>query len=297
MPDKSTLENISLSHTIHTIIPNHFPAAFPLHWHKHVEILTIPHDTDSPAWSKVRLQDSVHTLTPGTILFIWPGELHEILENPQQKMIGIQFSPIIFQDLPEFASYLQAFRRIHFLSVTEHTELTENMISFFSQMVYLKITAGKFQGVETLICLYECFMEFANHLSYLLPKEQLLSFQKDAQGEKIYQICDFITKNCQQPLTLNFVAKQAGFNPYYFSRIFKKVSGYNFVEYLAIQRIKRAQMLLANVSLSMTEIAYQSGFKSISTFNRTFLQQKGCSPSQYRKYYLNEFEHHDLINR
>lgn len=290
MPDKNTLENISLSHTINTIIPEYLPTSFPLHWHRHIEVLVIPQDVDHSAWASIRLQDTTYTLSPGTILFVWPGELHEILENPQKKMIGIQFSPIIFQDLPEFAPYLQAFRNIHFLSIAEHTKLVQNMIAFFSRMVFLKTTAEKFQGVETLICLYECFMEFANQLPHLLPKEQLFSSQKNAQGEKIYQICDYITKNCHQPLTLNEVAKQAGFNPYYFSRIFKKISGYNFIEYLAIQRVKRAQILLANRSLSMTEIAYQSGFKSISTFNRTFLQQKGCSPSQYRKYYLSEFE-------
>ncbi len=289
MPDTKTLENITFTRTINTIIPANFPTKFSLHWHKYIEILALPEDSAPSDSVTITIQNTTYILHPGDILFVWPGELHEIIDNPSQKMIGVQFSPTVFQELPDFAPYLQLFRNIHYISVENNTELAQNINGFLSHMISLQSTPGNFRGVETLICLYECFMDLGNHLTTLLPEQQLSSSQKNAQWEKIHHICNYITENCDQDLTLDSVAGKAGFNPYYFSRLFRKITGYTFVEYLSMQRVKRAQMLLANIGLSMTEIAYQSGFKSISTFNRAFLTQKGCSPSQYRKYYLSDF--------
>ena len=91
----------------------------------------------------------------------------------------------------------------------------------------------------------------------------------------------------EQELTLESVADYIGFSSCYFSRIFKQATGYHFVEYLTLQRVKRAQALLSDTSLNITDISYQSGFKSISTFNRVFKQYRSCSPREYRQYYLN----------
>ena len=101
---------------------------------------------------------------------------------------------------------------------------------------------------------------------------------------KIQKSCVYINKNCNQDLSLNDVASMAGFSPNYFSRMFKETTGYNFVEYLMIERVRKAQRYLGDDSIPITEVAYLSGFKSISTFNRVFHQIKNCSPSQFRKY-------------
>lgn len=53
-------------------------------------------------------------------------------------------------------------------------------------------------------------------------------------------------------------------------------------EFLNERRITKAEELLYTTVLSVTDIAMQSGFSSISAFNRTFKTMKGCSPSEYR---------------
>ena len=106
--------------------------------------------------------------------------------------------------------------------------------------------------------------------------------------EKIQGACSYIQENCDQDLSLDEVSRLCGFSSYYFSRCFKRVTTVNFVEYLATQRIKRVQLLLIDTDLSITEVAYQAGFKSLSTFNRVFRQFNGCSPSEYKKYYHEE---------
>lgn len=288
MTNKNIFENYSFSETINTIVTENFPQNFPLHWHKYIEIIALPDDCDEDTSATFLIHQKEYVLKPGDIIFIWSGELHEVLDNKEQKIIGIQFPNSVFHELPEFTPYLQHFRNINFISAKENTELAQNLVNYLKHIVSLKYKSGNFRGVETIICLYEFFMELGNHITSLVPSRELFP-RRNAQWEKMNQICRYITENCEHPLTLDSVAAEAGFNPYYFCRVFKKVTGSNFVEYLTTQRVKRAQTLLADARLSMTDVAYQSGFRSISTFNRSFHNIKGCSPSQYRKYYLNDF--------
>ncbi|MCI6995217.1 MAG: AraC family transcriptional regulator [Eubacterium sp.] len=55
-----------------------------------------------------------------------------------------------------------------------------------------------------------------------------------------------------------------------------------FYEYLNQKRVAKAEELLITTDQSVTEIAMNSGFSSISSFNRTFKSLKGCSPTVYR---------------
>ena len=85
-----------------------------------------------------------------------------------------------------------------------------------------------------------------------------------------------------EEITLESIADIAGFSKFHFSRLFKQCSGQNFYDYLCFKRIKTAEMLLLKPTLPITEIALQSGFSSLSTFNRTFKRLKNCTPTEYR---------------
>ena len=74
----------------------------------------------------------------------------------------------------------------------------------------------------------------------------------------------------------------AGISRDYFSRIFKNVTGMNYNKWLNMIRLEKATELLANQEMTLTEIAMQSGFQSISSFNRVFREEKGMSPDEYR---------------
>ena len=59
----------------------------------------------------------------------------------------------------------------------------------------------------------------------------------------------------------------------------------SFYDYLNKERIQVAEKLLLNPELSITEVAFRSGFSSISTFNRVFKNSKNCSPTEFRSLY------------
>lgn len=286
MTKNEHFEKLDIKTSLNPIMPAIYPRSFPLHWHQYTEIIALPGDAQLTAPPVIQINQVKYTMEPGDILFAWAGELHEIISNKDQQLIALQFPVTIISDLPEFTPYLNTFRVIHRISAAELPELSQNMISQMQHMLELKNSQHLFSGVEVLMCLYELFMYFG---SYMEEHRNLNA--SDMPGcshqllDKMNQACDYITENCEQPLTLESLANRFGFSIYYFSRIFKAATSYNFTEYLTLQRVKRAQSNLAQSDINITEIAFQSGFKSISSFNRAFRQYKGCSPSEYRKYH------------
>ena len=104
--------------------------------------------------------------------------------------------------------------------------------------------------------------------------------------EKFIQICNYINEHCTEDLTLDEIAAIAGFSKYHFSRLFKQFSNVTFYKYLNQKRISYAEILLADSSNSITEVALRSGFSSLSAFIRMFKLIKQCTPTEFRNMYL-----------
>lgn len=82
--------------------------------------------------------------------------------------------------------------------------------------------------------------------------------------------------------TLPEIARRTGMHPAYFSEKFSQRTGVPFTRYLATLRVDRARELLKYTALPVSEIAFASGFRSLSQFNRTFKARTGTSPTQAR---------------
>jgi len=79
------------------------------------------------------------------------------------------------------------------------------------------------------------------------------------------------------------VSRAVNTSTFYFCKLFKKATGLNFTEYLSQLRIEKAKNLLLNPNLRVSEIAYETGFQSLTHFNRVFKRIAGQSPTTYRK--------------
>ena len=103
--------------------------------------------------------------------------------------------------------------------------------------------------------------------------------------EKFMAVCSYIDEHCTENLTLDDVAEFSGFSKYHFTRLFRQFTGFTFYRYLNQKRIAKAERILADPSLSVTDVAMASGFSSMSAFIRMFKIMKGCTPSEFRKMY------------
>lgn len=73
---------------------------------------------------------------------------------------------------------------------------------------------------------------------------------------------------------------------YHLSREFKKRTEKTIVQYINKTRIMHAQRKIMETKKSLTEISHETGFSSLTHFNRIFKAETNLTPSEYRKIYL-----------
>ena len=282
----NSYESLPFTMDINIIFRENYPISYDMHWHKPIEMMYYPKNAKSGHNPIFKINQETYEMHPGDILFVWSGELHETIDNTEGQIIGLQFSPTLFTEMPDFASYIHLFRAHHLFDAETNPDLTQTLSEHIDAILQIWVDEKPFTNTRMVITLYEMFMELGlylrDHFAYEFGQKGL---EANKTFAKITEACRYIQENCDQMLTLQSVSDYVGFSTYYFSRVFKSLTSTSFLEYLTMQRIKKAQSLLADSSLSITDIAYQSGYTSISTFNRVFRKSRGCSPTEYRKYY------------
>jgi len=121
---------------------------------------------------------------------------------------------------------------------------------------------------------------FAQHISML--SNQIVVRQENAEPPVIAKAKGFIREHQGEDLSLGQVAKAVNTSTFYFCKMFKKITGVNFTDYVSRVRIEKAKGLLLNPNLRISEIAYEVGFQSLTHFNRVFKKILGQSPTEFR---------------
>ena len=283
MNDYAKIEQLHFEMEVNAIDSDFYPENYPLHWHQFAECIAV---TKPGATAVLGVNQKSITMQEGDVLLIWPGELHEVIDNSSKGIIALQFPMSHINGKRELASLHKLYRDNLLISSKPSDAPDNNLLTDIGKIIEIsKDNSDDFKNIRMTIHLYELFIKIATHM-----KNTPTTFSEDANenshiAEKIDLACSYIKNQCTQPLTLNEVASYVGFSPYYFSRNFKQITTHSFVEYLILQRINTFQVLLADKSLSITDAAYQAGFKSISTLNRVFAKYCGCSPKEFRKYF------------
>ena len=104
-----------------------------------------------------------------------------------------------------------------------------------------------------------------------------------AQVSKVEQMAMYVASKYTDPIKISAISKAVGLHPDYATALFKKTFGITLSEYLVEHRISHAQRMLVMSDEKITEIAFESGFNSISRFNAAFKKRCGTTPRRYRK--------------
>ena len=122
---------------------------------------------------------------------------------------------------------------------------------------------------------------FAEQLSGL--GNQMLVQKQNGEPPVVSRAKEFISQHYSEDISSGRVAKELHLSRFYFCKLFKSGTGLTFTAYLARTRIERVKELLRNPNVRVSEIAFQTGFQSLTHFNRLFLKLTGESPTEYRK--------------
>jgi len=115
-----------------------------------------------------------------------------------------------------------------------------------------------------------------------MKSNQLVMQAANREKPAIASAKQFIREHYTEQLSLHKVSSNVNMSPFYFSKQFRKASGFSFTEFISRTRIEKAKDFMLNPNLRISEIGFETGFQSLTHFNRVFRKITGQSPTEYR---------------
>ncbi len=228
---------------------------FPVHLHHSFEIIV-----SMEGEMEVMVDEMPYMLHKGEAVLIFPNQLHALKSIHNRHMLCI-FSPELVQ------AYSSKIRRLR----PEKNHFTPDPY-LISAVDRLDDCSGIFEKKGVLYSLCAAFDKTATYISRTDPDKDLL-----------HSIFSFVEENFQGECSLEELAKRTGYSYSYVSRCFKRITGISFQNYVNRYRIRNACYLLVNSTDTILQCALDSGYTSLRSFNRNFVQLLGIPPKEYRE--------------
>lgn len=251
---------------------------YPMHWHTDIEIIMALENIYTLVINEIE-----YVLTPGDIIMIPSGEIHELFAPQTGKRLIILFDNSILNNVNGFDSIYNKFYPCTIIRKDDEFPYHKELVSLLEQITHDYINQTPLYEASIYSKVIYFFVVIGRN--YISQDNNNISNKKQKQHQyidKFLNICKYINEHCTEEVTVDELANLAGFSKYHFSRLFQEFSGISYYDYLTKRRIMFAETLLTDPNLSMVEIAMRSGFNSLATFNRNFRTVKKCTPSEYR---------------
>lgn len=254
---------------------------YPPHWHTPIEIIMPLENTYT-----IECLSGIFELVEGDIAFIAPGCLHT-LTSPKEKgtRIIFQVDPSVLRGMKEIEPMISILSPITIFSMQSAPEIYEHLKALLLGIKDEYQNSASLSEAAIYSKVLSMFVLIGRNYVKEAPRMATTGNKHQEYTEKFMQICDYISSHCTEDLTLDEIADMAGFSKFHFSRLFKQFTNVSFYQYLSQNRIYTAEKLLAIPEYSVTAVAYNSGFTSLSSFIRMFKIVKGVTPSEFRSMY------------
>ncbi len=255
---------------------------FPAAWHCHPQYeLTYMLSSTGTRY----VGDSMNSFGHGDLVLVGANLPHCWKSNENQnesvQCVIIQWDEGLFgnwSEKPELTRIRSLLKRssrgIKFNSVNAR-ELENKFLNLVSE-----------EPFNRLISLLSILQELATTDEYeLLAGAGFTHSLSTVESERINTIYNYIKENFLGPITLKGAADQVSMSRESFCRFFKKTLNKTFFEFLNEYKVNLACKMLIDTDLSVSEIAYNTGYNNPTFFHRQFNKFMTMSPSQYRKEY------------
>lgn len=201
-------------------------------------------------------------------------------KGAKTKGIGVYLYPFIIKELFDFDLSISDFETDYDATKINIDDIMKNFISGIEFLL-------DNPSVSTDSMIKVKLKEFLLLLSNTENAPSLLDFISSLFKPYEYDFKEIVNQNIFSNLAISDLATLCGMSISTFQRTFHSVYGQTPAKYILEQRMLKAKKLLANKHQRISEIAYECGYTSTSTFNRLFKKTFDLSPSKFR---LNEIE-------
>jgi AraC-like DNA-binding protein len=283
---KKSLESQVYSFTVKELREPHFDPSW--HFHPHYQLFTVFEGTGTRF-----IGDNIQHFEVGDTVFLGPNTPHlwrsdkaYFEHNSDLKTHGI----VVY--------FTEDFLGNNFFEKSEMHNLKQLLTNGQRGMDIVgkmrdKIRNGlqeltHLEGFERVLKLLSLLHELSQSPDYqYITSLGYVNMHKISETERMQKVHEYVMKHFKEEVRLSELASLVSMSDAAFCRYFKSRTNKSFFDFIAEIRIGNACKLLHEGKLNITQIAYESGYNTISNFNRQFKNIVGKSPLIYQKEYRN----------
>lgn len=256
--------------------------ASPWHFHPEYELTYIVNGTGSRY-----VGDSIAPFGPGDLVLIG-ADLPHVWRNdaPAESRADHAHSVVVHFNVDSFGA--------GFFDCPELQQVYELLVNARRGIDFgprtsagvgsLLLEMKDLSGLPRMIRLLEIFELLAKAGNAKLLSSPGFSPRLDpSAGERVNAAHQYVFRNFTGRIDHEEMARDAGMSASAFSRYFRRMTGRTVSEFVNEVRIGHARRMLIETDRTISEVAYASGFESLSNFNRRFRDISGISPREYRR--------------
>ncbi len=221
------------------------------------------------------INQSKYELHPGSVFLVTPADIHCYKFKDGATVLSIAFTP----DVLEYSPFLEILYPLQHISAVLDAAELQTILNHVNR-IKAECAEKKQFGKKYISMLLSCILidlyrsnennsNIVEHsIPYYIPVQKALYYMRSHFKEKI---------------TLKSTADYANISSSALSKKFSEYIKIGFNEYLTNLRLEYAKMLILNTSEKITDIAFYSGFNSLSHFQRSFIKAYRVTPKSLRK--------------
>ena len=256
----------------------HPPIMLRAHWHAQIEVNYVMRGS-----VHYRMADHDLRLGAGQMCLFWGGQPHRMDESSDDSMYAGAHLPLVHFFRMRLPPAVSAMLMGGATMLTSETDCADdrNFPRWRSWANSGDEMKAQHAVEELLLRVERMFMEPYTAVSS--GKECKAETASALPSLGVERMCDFIAANFLEEIDAVDIAAAGGLHPKYAMNLFRKSTGMTLNKYLALLRLSRAQAMLMNCNDSILQVALDSGFGSVSAFNKAFRQIAGMPPSDFRR--------------
>lgn len=218
----------------------------------------------------ITLQQTEYPLKTGDFAILLPNISHSLEISPPSQALFVMF------DTTEFPAYTSILSQCNVKdSPVVSASLLHQELLFGVNEIRERV---EIQCNHNISKAYISIM-LEHILSYLTLEKQ------DSQEKEpwLYELLCYLHEHYTENISLENLSGNFAISPSHISRSFKNITGYTLIQYLHGLRVERAKYLLEYTEMQVTDITYECGFESPSSFFRVFKNLCQISPNLYRQ--------------
>lgn len=235
---------------------------FPPHLHPYVEIVYVLEGSFD-----VTINNLPGRINKGDIAISFPNDIHGYKTETYSKIMMFIFSP-------EIAG---AFFNKRMDKTLENPFIPAHVVSNGIDSLFHELNA-EYKNCNNKYVIKGLLYTILGRLD----AHFILKSSKNFYNNTTQSLLKYIESHFHENISLESTANALGFSKYYLSRIFSNKIGYQFNDYINRLRINRAQKLLSETDLSISNVALDCGFESQRNFNRIFKELTFTTPTEFR---------------